>query len=67
LEYDVQTHDRYGRLLAYVYVGEEMVNARLLEDGFAHLLTIPPNVRYVERFRAVAAAARRAHRGLWQD
>ena len=35
LEYDVQTHDRYGRWLAYVYVGERMVNEELLASGYA--------------------------------
>ena len=65
LEYDVQTHDRYGRLLAYVYVGDVMVNAELLRSGFAHLLTIPPDVKYAERFREVAASAHAAHRGVW--
>ncbi len=65
LEYDVQTHDRYGRLLAYVYVGDQMVNEALLADGYATLLTIPPDVKYVERFRQLAAQARAARRGLW--
>ena len=65
LEYDVQTRDRFGRLLAYVFVGDIMVNAELLRDGFAQPLTIPPNVRYAERFRGLAAEARRARRGLW--
>ncbi len=65
LEYDVQMHDRYGRVLAYVYVGERMVNAELLAAGYAQLLTIPPNVRYVERFRNLASEARQARRGLW--
>jgi len=65
LEYDVQTHDRYGRLLAYVYVDGQMVNAQLLEEGFAQLLTIPPNVKHVERFRRLEAEARRLRRGLW--
>ena len=65
LEYDVQPRDRYGRLLAYVYVDERMVNAELLETGYAHLLTIPPDVRYAEEFRRLAAGARREHRGLW--
>ena len=72
LEYDVQTHDRYGRLLAYVYVAnqngtERMVNARLLQEGFAQLLTIPPDVKYAQRFRALAEEARRAGRGLWRN
>lgn len=65
LEYDVQTHDRYGRLLAYVYVGEMMVNAELLRMGFAQPLTIPPNLKHVDRFRALAEEARRERRGLW--
>jgi micrococcal nuclease len=67
LEYDVQTHDRYGRLLAYVYVGEVMANAELLRLGMAQLLTIPPNVKYAERLRALATEARQAKRGLWAE
>ena len=66
LEYDVQTHDRYGRLLAYVYVGERMINADLVEGGYATTLTIPPDVRFAERFQALAATARREKRGLWR-
>jgi micrococcal nuclease len=76
LEYDVQTHDRFGRLLAYVYLsaegdrvtgaGEVMVNAELLRAGFAQPLTIPPNARYADRFRALTEEARRAQRGLWE-
>jgi len=66
LAYDVQTRDRFGRLLAYVYVGHRMVNADLLAGGYAQPLTIPPNVRYAERFRALAQEARRARRGLWR-
>ena len=66
LEYDVQTQDRFGRLLAYVYVGDQMVNAELLRAGFAQPLTIPPNVTYADTFRALAQEARRAQRGLWK-
>ena len=66
LEYDAQTRDRYGRLLAYVYLEDEMVNARLLQEGYATLLTIPPDVRYAQRFRLLAQEARRERRGLWR-
>ena len=66
LEYDVQTHDRFGRVLAYVYVGDVMVNAELLRAGFAQPLTIPPDVKYAQQFRALAEDARRAGRGLWK-
>ena len=67
LEYDVQTHDRFGRLLAYVYVDNTMVNEELVRLGFANPLTIPPNVKYADRFRALADDARRAGRGLWSE
>lgn len=65
LEYDVQPFDRYGRVLAYVYIGDVMVNAELVKNGFAQPMTIPPNVKYAERFRELAAEARRLGRGLW--
>lgn len=54
LESDVETHDRYGRRLAYVYVGETMVNEALVCGGWAKLLTIPPNVRHAARLRRCA-------------
>lgn len=65
LDYDVERLDPHDRLLAYVYVGEQMVNERLLAEGYAVPLTIPPNVKYAERFRDAATQARTARRGLW--
>ena len=64
---DVESRDRFGRLLAYVYRVRDglFVNAALVRGGFAHTLTIPPNVRFAGRFRDLAAQARRAGRGLW--
>lgn len=70
LEPDVQRRDRYGRLLAYVWVaapdgGELMVNAELVRLGYAAVLTVPPNVRHAELFRKLAIEAREHRRGLW--
>ncbi|HEY3189263.1 MAG TPA: thermonuclease family protein [Solirubrobacteraceae bacterium] len=64
---DVETRDRFGRLLAYVYRTDdgEMVNEALVRGGFARTLTIAPNVRFAERFRQAARAARRSGLGLW--
>jgi len=64
-EYDVQTYDRYGRLLAYVFIGETMVNEELVRRGMAQPLTIRPDVRYTDRFQRLAREARQANRGLW--
>jgi len=65
LEFDVQPRDKYGRLLAYVYVGDTFVNAELLRQGYAHLLTIPPNVKHADFFQQLVREAREAERGLW--
>jgi len=66
LVYDAERRDRYGRLLAYVYRGSTFVNAELVRRGYARTLTIPPNVRYADRFAALAQAAREHGRGLWR-
>ena len=66
LETDVQARDRYGRLLAYVWVGEVMVNAELVRRGYAQVMTIPPNVRHQALFLKLQRDARDAERGLWR-
>jgi micrococcal nuclease len=65
LELDAQARDRYGRLLAYVWVGETMVNAELVRRGYAQVMTVPPNVRHQTLFLSLQRDARAAHRGLW--
>jgi len=68
LRFDVERRDRYGRLLAYVYrAGDGLfVNARLIRDGYARTLTVPPNVRFADRFARLQREAREARRGLWR-
>lgn len=65
LERDVQERDRYGRLLAYVYVDGVMINAELVRLGHARVMTVPPNVRHATAFLALERQARAAGRGLW--
>jgi micrococcal nuclease len=67
LELDAQSHDRYGRLLAYVWVDDTMVNAELVRRGYAQVMTIPPNVRHQALFLKLQREARDANRGLWRD
>ena len=54
LEKDISETDRFGRLLRYVYVDGEMVNARLVEEGYAVPATFPPDVKYVDLLRELA-------------
>jgi micrococcal nuclease len=64
---DVEERDRYGRLLAYVYRVRDglFVNAELARLGYAQPLSIPPDVRFADRFAALAREAREQGRGLW--
>ena len=66
LQLDVQERDRYGRILAYVWVGDLMVNAEMVRQGYAQVMTIPPNVRYQDLFLKLQRDAREAGRGLWR-
>ncbi len=67
LEKDVSETDKYGRLLRYVYVEEEMVNEILIKDGFARLDTVPPDIKYSEKLKNDETAAWEYSRGLWNE
>ena len=62
---DVEETDSYERLLRYVYLGEEMANARLVLNGYASAYTYPPNVRHTELFVQLERDAKESDRGLW--
>ncbi|WP_457642217.1 thermonuclease family protein [Persephonella sp.] len=67
LEFDVEPQDRYGRLLAYVWLPNgEMLNEKIICSGYAYPLTIPPNVKYKHRFLRCFKEARENRRGLWK-
>ncbi len=67
LEFDVSQRDKYGRLLAYVYlIDGTFVNAEIIKQGFAQVMTIPPNVKYQDLFLKLQKEARENKRGLWR-
>ena len=67
LTFDVQKIDRYGRILAYVYLENGVfLNQYLVENGFAVVATFPPNVKYVEVFTKAEKLARKKEVGLWK-
>lgn len=68
LEFDVEQTDKYGRLLAYVYLEDgKMLNEILVRDGFAQVMTVPPNVKFADRFIELQRQARNESRGLWNE
>lgn len=66
LKFDVEPYDKYKRLLAYVYLSDgTFVNEKLVRDGYARIMTIPPNVAQADLFLAAEREAREQNRGLW--
>jgi micrococcal nuclease len=65
LRFDSELRDRFGRLLAYVYVGETFVNAELVRLGYARTLEIEPNTANAGRFASLEENAGEAGLGLW--
>ncbi|MEN3034245.1 MAG: thermonuclease family protein [Aquificaceae bacterium] len=66
LEQDVQPVDKYGRMLAYVWLENgRMLNEIIIEEGYAQVLTIPPNVKYQDILLEAQRRARESKKGLW--
>ena len=65
LEFDARRRDKYGRLLAYVYVDSLFVNAELIRQGYAQVSTYKDNQRHHDEFARLQQNAIAARRGMW--
>ena len=63
----LQHRDKYGWLLEYVYLSNgKMLNEEIVKVGYANVMTIPPNVKYKDKFLKAYQEARENKRGLWK-
>ncbi|MCP4267240.1 MAG: thermonuclease [Candidatus Brocadiaceae bacterium] len=68
IEFDIKEKDRYGRLLCYVYLSNgKMLNEEIVKAGYANVKSIPPNVKYKDRFLNAFKYAEETARGLWEE
>ena len=65
LDYPGRRHDRWGRLLAHVYVGETWMQREMLLRGLARVYTFPDNRTHAAALYTAEKAARGAGRGIW--
>lgn len=65
LKYDVVKRDTFDRLLAYVYLGDRLVNGEMISRGYALTYIYPPNVKHADLLVKLQNDARKNHRGLW--
>jgi len=68
LESDTERYDRYGRLLAYVFLDDgSFLNALLLQEGMAFYLYHPTNVKYDHLLMKAQQEAMELKKGLWRN
>lgn len=72
LEFEQEREDRFGRLLAYVWIQDAsgkdlMVNEVLLREGMGSVFPYSRMKRYTEVFTRAQNAARRARVGIWKE
>ncbi|MBI5667038.1 MAG: thermonuclease family protein [Chloroflexi bacterium] len=60
---DAENTDQYGRLLRYIYVDNLFVNAALVQQGFAEVVSYPPNTAQYEYLKSLEIEATNANRG----
>lgn len=65
LEKDRSEVDRYGRLLRYVFVDDQMVNQTLVAEGYAYSKAYPPDTAYQQELEQLELEARSESMGLW--
>ena len=68
LEFDKEKYDRYGRLLAYIYLLDgTFINKKMIEKGYAYVLYRRPNVKYNGALLKAQRDAMSAKQGMWRN
>lgn len=66
LQFDRRRIDQYDRYLAYIFVGEQMLNEELVREGLARVSTFPGDSQSMgRRLRAAEGEAELGSRGIW--
>ena len=67
IEYDINSdkEDKFGRVLAYVYVDDKMIQEELLKNGLAKVAYLYSNYQYTEQFKELEKEAKENKKGLW--
>jgi len=65
IEFDQERGDLYDRVLAYVWLGDQMINARLVQDGLAHAFFIGISRKHNAQFLRLQVEAKQRKVGIW--
>lgn len=69
LEYDQNSdkEDKYGRLLAFVYVDDELLESLLISNGYAKIDYIYGDYNHLDELRVLEEEAKNNKIGIWND
>lgn len=67
LEFDKNSdkEDKYGRLLAYVYADDTMLQKKLLETGYARIAYLYSDYTYTSDLKKIESKAQNNQKGIW--
>jgi micrococcal nuclease len=65
VEFDVQTQDKTGRSLGYVWKDKVLLNEILVKEGYALFVGRSPNHKYDQRLERAQQWARLMGQGIW--
>jgi micrococcal nuclease len=66
LVFDKDRFDSFGRTLAYVYIEDgAFLNASLVENGYAEVMTVKPNNKFETLFNKLEEKAKKYRLGIW--
>ncbi|MBU1683424.1 lamin tail domain-containing protein [Patescibacteria group bacterium] len=66
LKFDYQKMDKYGRLLAYIYLDDLFVNAEIVKQGYGYAYTRFP-FKYLDDFVGYEEEAKENKVGIWEN
>lgn len=68
LEYEVNNrNDKYGRILAWLFVDGNLLQQELVEKGLAKVAYLYGDYKYTELLQSIEFTARDNQIGLWQE
>ena len=59
--------DKYGRLLRYVYLGDTLVNEKIIAEGYGYEYTYHIPYLHQAEFKNAELLAQESKKGLWAD
>jgi micrococcal nuclease len=65
LESDLEPSDRFDRQLGYLWIGSELANEKLIEEGYVLAASRAPNLKYQQRLTRAQQWSRLMGRGIW--